>query len=362
VLDAQAKWRQRMERQPVRFLHRELEAALDTVRAELGAFLHAEADGLCLVTNATTGVNTVLRSLAFENGDRILVTDQTYNACRNALEFVAEKSGAEIVPVSVPFPLASHTQVSGAILAAADGRTRLALIDHVTSPTGLVFPIAEIVEDLKQRGIETLVDGAHAPGMLDLDLVALGAAYYTGNCHKWLCSPKGSAFLYVRADCREHIRPLVISHGANSLRGDRSRFLLEAGWTGTGDPTAWLSIPTAIRFMATLCAGGWGELREQNRRMVLDGRKLLCEALEIPIPCPETMVGSLASVPIPDQTPGPEPLYEDPLQVALRVKHGIEVPVMPWPAPPSRLLRISAQAYNAPWQYRRLAQALRDEL
>lgn len=362
VLEAQTRLRQRMEHQPVRFLHRELEAELDAVRAELGNFLHVDAAGLCLVKNATTGVNTVLRSLTFKAGDRILVTDHAYNACRNALEFVAQRSGAKIDLVPIPFPLTSATEVSGAILAAASNRTRLALIDHVTSPTGLVLPIAEIVDRLKRCHIETLVDGAHAPGMLDLDLEQLGAAYYTGNCHKWLCSPKGSAFLHVRADLRQGIRPLVISHGANSPRQDRNRFLLESGWTGTDDPTALLCIPVAIRCMASLCKGGWAELRNRNRTMVLAGRKLLCAALEIPEPCPESMIGSLASLPLPEQAPGAGPRYEDPLQVALREKHGIEVPVIPWPDSPARLLRISAQIYNAPWQYQQLAQALCEEL
>jgi len=324
--------------------------------------LHADAEGLCPVTNATAGVNTVLRSLSFDAGDRILVTDQAYNACRNALEFVAERSAATIAVVPIPFPVESPSQILEAILTATDSRTRLALIDHVTSSTGMILPIAEIVAALEQRGVETLVDGAHAAGMLDLDLDRLGAAYYTGNCHKWMCSPKGSAFLYVREDRREDIRPLVISHGANSPRQDRSRYLLESSWTGTDDPTAWLSIPTAIGFMASLCQGGWAELRDRNHALVLEGRRLLCDALEIQAPCPESMIGSLASIPLPPHAPGPGPLYEDPLQVALRAGHAIEVPVMPWPAPPARLLRISAQIYNALWQYERLAVALRKEL
>ncbi|MHC5066431.1 MAG: aminotransferase class V-fold PLP-dependent enzyme, partial [Planctomycetota bacterium] len=318
VLETQTRFRERMEAQPVRFLHRELEEELDAARVVLSRFLGADPEGLAFVANATTGVNTVLRGLHFEAGDRILVTDQAYNACKNALDYVAERAAAEVLVVPLPFPLASAEEVSEAILTAAEGGARLALIDHVTSPTGLVLPMSDIVTGLAERGIDCLVDGAHAPGMLDLDLGDLGAAYYTGNCHKWLCAPKGSAFLHVREDRREGFRPLVISHGANSPRRDRSRYLLESGWTGTDDPSAWLSIPKALDFMSSLCPGGWPELREHNRNLVLRGRDLLCAALGIDAPCPENMIGSLASVPLGDSEQGPEPLFEDPLQVELR--------------------------------------------
>lgn len=361
VLAAQSRFRERMESQPVRFLQRELEHELDLARIELSRFLGADPEGLAFVSNATTGVNTVLRSLEFEPGDRILTTDQAYNACKNALDYVAERSSAELLIVPLPFPLNSVEEVSAAILAAADERTKLALIDHITSPTGLVLPMSAIVEGLEERGVDCLVDGAHAPGMVDLNLNELGAAYYTGNCHKWLCAPKGSAFLHVRADRREGFRPLVISHGANSPREDRSRYLLESGWTGTSDPSAWLSIPKALEFMSSLFPGGWSELKTRNRELVLEGRRRICEALEIDAPCPDQMIGSLAAVPLDAAQRGAEPLFEDPLQVRLREHHRIEVPIMHWPAPPSRLLRISAQVYNAEWQYEQLAAALRQK-
>jgi len=211
-------------------------------------------------------------------------------------------------------------------------------------------------------GVDTLVDGAHAPGMVPLKLARLNAAYYTGNCHKWICSPKGAAFLHVRRDRQERIRPLVISHGGNSQRTDRSRFLIEFGWMGTSDPSAALSVAKAIEFIGALRPGRWPEVMRSNRELALAARRVLCDALGIPLPCPDELIGSLASVPIPDATdatPSKNPLYLDALQERLLAESGIEVPVVPWPAPPKRLLRISAQLYNSLPQYERLAGALK---
>lgn len=360
VLGVQAEWRARLERQPVQFMARDLEGLLDAARAALAAFVGAVPADLVFVPNATSGVNAVLRSLVFAPGDELLTTDHAYGACRNALHFVAERSGAVVVTAKVPFPLDGPEAVLAAVLARVTPRTRLALLDHVTSPTGLVLPIAELVQALAERGVETLVDGAHAVGMLPLDVSALGAAYYTGNCHKWLCAPKSAGFLHVRRDLQELVRPLAISHGARLGRSDRSRFLLEFDWTGTVDPTAYLAVPEAIRFLGALVPGGWPALREHNRVLALRGRALLAEALGIPVPAPDAMIGSLAALPIADGSSAPptSALYCDPLQDALRDEAGIEVPILPWPAPPRRLIRISAALYNTIADYQRLAVVL----
>lgn len=360
VLELQQKLRAEIEREPVLFLARELEGRVDAARNALAPFLGADARDLVPVANATTGVNAVLRSLPFERGDEILVTDHGYNACKNVAELVAERTGARVVVAKVPFPLRSADEVLERVFAAVSAKTRLALLDHVTSPTGLVFPIAELVRGLRERGVETLVDGAHGPGMVPLDLGALDAAYYTGNLHKWVCAPKGAAFLHVRRDLQRAIRPPVVSHGANSPRTDRARFQLEFDFAGTDDPTAFLCVPECLRFLGGLFAGGWDELRRKNRALALEGRAIVCRALEVEPPAPEAMIGTLGAVPLPAGTPGarPDAFAVDPLQKELFEHHKIEVPVFTWPASPQRLVRVSAQAYNERAEYEALASAL----
>jgi isopenicillin-N epimerase len=365
VLAIQSEWRERLERRPLQFLVRELEMHLDAARGSLADFIGAEADDVVFVPNATSGVNTVLRSLIFQPGDELLVTNYAYNACRNALEFVAERSGAKTVIARIPFPFQNEDQLIAPILDCVTPRTRLAMIDHVTSQTGVVMPIQRLVSELKRRGVDTLVDGAHAPGMVPLDMKKLGAAYYTGNCHKWLCAPKGAAFLHVARERQNLIRPLTISHGANSRREDRSRFLIEFAWQGTWDPSACLSVPEALRFVGSLLPGGWPEIMARNRALALAARKILCTALHIDEPCPEEFIASLAAIPLPDVAPDALPrlpLNEYPLQDKLREKYQIEVPIISWPAPPKRLLRLSAQLYNSLPQYERLGRGLVETL
>jgi isopenicillin-N epimerase len=362
VLEFQRTLRDRMERQPVQFLVRELEPMLNDARAALARFVGANPDNLVFVQNATAGVNTVLRSLSFEPGDELLVTDHEYNACRNALQYAATRMGAKVVVGPMPFPVESASRLTEAILSRATSRTRLALVDHITSQTALVLPIAQIVRELAARGVDTLVDGAHAPGMVPLQLEELGAAYYTGNCHKWICAPKTAGLLHVRPDRQKLIHPLSISHGLTSPRKDCSRFLIEFGWPGTWDPTPALSVPESLRFMASLLPGGWGEVQSRNRNLALEARKILCQTLQIPLPCPDECIGSMASVPLPDaseeQRPVP-PLYIDTLQDALLARHNIEVPVIHWPGFPKRLLRVSAQMYNKLADYEALSAALK---
>lgn len=361
VLAAQSAFRARMEHNPEAFFTRDLESLLDAVRLELGKYLDADADDLALLPNATTGVNTVLRSLAFRAGEELLTTNHAYNACKNALEYTAAKYGARVVVANVPFPLESEQQVIDAILQATTARTKLALIDHVTSPTALVFPIERIVRALKERGVDTLVDGAHAPGMLPLSLREIGAAYYTGNCHKWMCAPKGAAILHVAKEKQSIIRPLAISHAANSRRRDRTRFRLEFDWGGTTDPSAYLAVPPAIATLSAMHEGGIDAIRDRNHNLALEARALLMKALNLSAAlAPDTMIGSMVSLPLPDSHDAAPTshFYVDSDQKALRENHRIEVPTPSWPAHPKRLIRISAHLYNDISEYEQLAQAL----
>ena len=340
---------------------REFEGLWDKARSSLSQFIHADPEDVVFVPNATTGVNTVLNSLALtgvlDQDSELLTTNHEYNACRNALNYLADRTGAKIVVVTLPFPVTDPAEINQAIIAAITPKTKLVLIDHVTSQTALVLPIPELIAHLNQLGIPSLIDGAHAPGMVDLNLRELGATYYTGNCHKWLCSPKGAAFLYVQSDRQTSLRPLVISHGANSSRTDKSRFHLEFDWTGTSDPSAYLCVPAAIDFLAEIW--GWENLRRDNQLQILRARRMIADTLGVELLCPEALIGSMAVIPLPEDFPTLAPgQLIPPVQDRLFYEFAIEVPVVPWTGNFKQMVRISAQLYNTPDQYEYLAQAL----
>lgn len=361
VLAEQARWRERMEAEPVRFFIREYEEALDAAKHVFAAFVGARASDLAFLPNATSGVNTVLRSLRWSPGDELLTTDHAYGACRNALEFVAARSGAVVRVARIPLPVSSPDAIVEAVLAAVTARTRLALIDQITSPSALVLPVEAIVRALAERGVDTLVDAAHAPGMVALALDASGAAYTTGNCHKWLCAPKGAAFIHVRADRQSQIRPLAISHGATATAAGRTRFQLEHDWTGTDDPSAWLSVPAAIQFVGALLPGGWPALQRRNHALACAGRERLLRVLQTPPICPDAMLGSMTAVTLPGASADATVPRIDPLQERLWREHRIEVPVQRAPdGSGARLLRISAAAYTSLDDIESLAAALSD--
>jgi isopenicillin-N epimerase len=354
VLAVQESLRNEMERELVDFLAASLPARLNATRATLGSFLGAEPRDLVFVTNATAGVNAVLRSLAFEPGDELLVTNHTYGACRKTADYVALRTKARVVVAELPFPCRSEADIVAAVLDAVTPRTRIALLDHVTSPSALVLPLQQLVSELRARGVDSLVDAAHAPGMVPITLSTLGAAYYTGNAHKWLCAPKGAAFLYAQRDRQALVHPTVISHGYSA------GFHEEFDWTGTSDPTAILCIPEALRFMGGLLPGGWPELMARNRALALRGRKLLLEALELEAPCPETMIGSMASIPLPPAATGSAAARLDfqGLHDWMRERN-VEICFHPTPV---LMVRISAQLYNTLDQYQQLAALLREVL
>jgi len=360
ILDYQDALRRELEREPADFLWRGLSHRLREAREAVGAFVGADPDDLAFVRNATAGVNAVVRSLEWRPGDEIVTTDHAYAACRKTLEYATRRTGARVVVAAVPFPLSSESEIVDAVLGAVTPRTRLALLDHVSSPTALVYPISRLVEELSARGVDTLVDGAHALGMVPLALEGLGAAYWTGNAHKWLCAPKGAAILYVRRDRQEAIHPSSISHGFDPDAG-RARFRAEFDWTGTEDPTPYLSLPECFRYLGSLLPGGWPEIMTANRCLALSACAVVGEAVGMSPSCPETMVGAMASIPLPRPAPGSPAETRDFEQLMnLFREQGAETWLSPRPDGGGLLVRVSAQLYNHEAQYARLAGLLRE--
>jgi len=286
IQEEQRRWQALLEDEPVRFYEDLAMGFMAKARDALASMLSCQADDLALVENATTGVNTVLRSLEFNAGDEILVPDHAYQACRNAIDFVANRWGVHVVTVNIPFPIDGPQVAIDAIMSGVSDRTVLAMIDTVTSPTGLRMPFEEIVPALEGMGVSVLLDAAHGIGMVPLNLDALGASYTTSNCHKWLCAPKGSAFLHVRNDRQLDIHPLTISHGMSFPLGDTTRFRHEFDWTGTRDISAWCSLPVTIEWMANLVEGGWPAIMKHNHELAIEGRRILCERLGLATLCP----------------------------------------------------------------------------
>lgn len=357
ILALQDSLRREMERSPVQFLWRNYDSRLQPSRTALAAFLGAKPRDLVFVTNATTAVNAVVRSWPLRRGDEILTTSLDYNACRNVLTETARAAGAKVVVAQIPFPIGGPDEVLAAVMAAVTRRTRYAMLDHVTSASALVFPIRKLVGVLNACGIETLVDGAHAPGMLPLNLTALGPAWYCGNLHKWVCAPKGCAFLWAREDRQDLLQPAVISHGNNSTRSGFSRFQDRFDWAGTFDPTAWLCVAEAIRWLGGRLPGGWPALRRHNHNLAVEARRILCAALDVEAPCPAGMLGSMATIPLP-------PRLQNrcftgkvaPEQQRLHDEHRIEVPFVK--VGELSCCRVSAHLHNHVEEYAFLAAAM----
>ena len=274
---------------------------------------------------------------------------------------VAQQSQATLVVAEVPSPVESPEQIVDAVMSRVGPRTRIALFDHVSSPSAVVFPVELLVRRLHEQGVETLIDGAHAPGMAAVDLRRIGATYYTGNCHKWLCAPRGAGFLHVRRDRQEEILPPVISHGYNRPRPGYSRFQDLFDWPGTCDPTAWFCVGTAIDFLDRLLPGGLTALTERNHRYAVAAQSLLVEELGARPLCPPEMLGSMAAVELGDDPDPPAGFVDQQrLNQELFERFRIEAPVYFFPASPRVVLRVSAQAYNEPGHYHRLIGAVKE--
>lgn len=369
VMDRRSELLDRSEAEPIRFMLHEAPSLIDRARRSLAAMVNASPSDLVFVPNVTIAVATVAANLDLQPGDEVLVNSHEYPACLAIFERACAKAGARLVCADLPFPVRSEDEIFEAVIAKATNRTRLCLISHVTSPSAMILPVARIVSALRERGIETLVDGAHAPGFCLLDVESIAPAYYTANCHKWLCSPRGSGFLYVREDLQKGFRPLALSVHARKPPAGKSFFQTEFDFIGTQDYTPMMCIADAMELVPAMIEGDWQMVRSRNHALAIEARDLLCERLGIEPPVPDSMLGSMATIPIPlpppTWKPGPS-RYHDAIQDRLVDRHRIQVPA--WfiadeaGRPRVRFIRISAQLYNSIEQYQYLAEALLQEL
>lgn len=344
VLEAQGRWRERLERQPVRFMSGELPGLLRGAAGELAGFLGAQGEGLAFTENATASVNAVLRSIGLRPGDEVLCSRHAYLGVKNALRHYCDEAGATLREAAVPFPCAGDEGVVRAYDAAIGPATRLVVVDHVSAFTAVIQPVALLTALARERGVPVLVDGAHAVGMLDLRLGELDADWYAGNCHKWLLAPKGSGFLWAAPRARDGLRPPVISNRWGQ------GFPAEFDWAGTRDPSAWLATTGAIAFLRSL---GVARYREYIHALALEAAALIAGAWKVELPAPGDLLGAMATLPLPEALQGRAAAD---LHDALWKRWRVEVPVVEIDG---RLwARISGQVYNELADYAALAEAV----
>jgi isopenicillin-N epimerase len=361
VFEDYQRWQLKLERQPVAFLdsRRGLKANLHVAREALAKELNTAPDNIAQVSNATTGLNVVIQSLPLKPGDEILTTNHEYNALEKTWTYVARKTGAKVVVVKVPLPLTSAEAFHDTVAAGFTDRTKVLFLSHITSPTALLFPIESLIADARARGVWSVIDGAHTPGHIPLDLDALGADFYSGNCHKWMMSPKGSAFVYCRPEWQSMIDPLVISHGWTADNKEpgvlgpfgNAPFVDEVEMQGTRDPSAWLAVPAALEFRRT---HDWWEVSADCTRLAQETAARLQELTGLPaLSSPEFCAPQMVAMPI----PACEPLA---IHDELLSKYGIEIPVFEWQG--HYIARLSCQGYNTRAQMDVLIGALTDLL
>ena len=345
-------WQRELERQPVEFLGRRATELLAGSRAILAGYLGTQRDNLVYVTNATIGVNIVARSLRLGPGDEVLATGHEYGACDRTWRFLAQKRGFSYINRPIHLPLTTREDFVKQLWQAVTARTKVIFISHITSPTASIFPVDEVCRLARAQGLLTLVDGAHAPGQIPLNLEEIGADFYTGNLHKWLSSPKGAGFLYARSEAQALLEPLVVSWGWQSEMPGPSQFVDQHEWQGTRDLAAFLSVPAAIQFQEE---NDWNKVREACHILAVEAEKRICTLTGLPSLYPDdTWFAQMFSARLPAETDIvalKSRLYED---------FRVEVPLMEWNG--YKLLRVSLQGYNTHRDIDRLLLALEAEL
>lgn len=348
VFEEYQRWQRELEQQPVEFLGRRFNDLMREARSVLGEYLGADADDLVYVTNATVGLNIVARSLDLHPGDEVLSTDHEYGALDRTWRFLCAKRAAKYIRQPVPVPIESAQEVIEAVWSGVTDRTRVLFISHITSPTAIILPIKPLIERARERGIMTIVDGAHAPGQIDLNLRELGADFYSGNLHKWLMSPKGSAFLYARKELQHLVEPLVVSWGWEAEKPGPSRFVDEQEWTGTRDIAAFLSVPAAIQFQRD---HEWTHVRRECHELVRYARQQVSVLTGLPSLTPDkpAWFAQMSALPLP-------PCHLDDLTTRMYDEFRIEIPGVHWNG--RHFVRISIQGYNSQAEVERLVAAL----
>ncbi len=347
----QRRWLDLLQTQPMDYLARHWHARLDEAAARLAAFVGTSASNLVPVDNATSGMNAVAESFALAPGDEVLLNGHEYGAVRRIWERACQRAGAKVCDAPLPWPLREPGEVVEAVLAAVTSRTRLVVLSHITSPTALVFPVEELCQRLRERGVAVCIDGPHALAVLPLELEKLDCDYYTASCHKWLSAPIGSGFLYVHPRRQTSMQPPVLSWGRPAPKSAPT-WRDEFTWSGTRDLSAFLSVPKAIEFME---AAGLAAFRRRGHELARLARARVSEftGLEPLVPDDQSWYGTMAAMPLP-------PGDAEGLHQTLRHKHGVEIPVFDWQG--QRLIRISCHWYNTEQDIDRLIAALREEL
>ncbi|HKZ83252.1 MAG TPA: aminotransferase class V-fold PLP-dependent enzyme [Anaerolineae bacterium] len=349
VFEDYQRWQLELERQPVEFLGRRFNDLMREAREALGGFVGSHRDDLVYVTNATVSLNIVARSLPLKPDDEVVATDHEYGALDRTWRFVCGKRGARYIRQPVPVPIESEEQVIEAIWSGVTPRTRALFISHITSPTAITLPLAELIRRAREAGIITVIDGAHALGQVELNLDELGADVYIGNLHKWAMSPKGSGFLYVRREVQQLIEPLIVSWGWESEQPGPSRFVDEQEWQGTRDIAAYLATPAAFQFMQE---HNWVEVQRQCHELVRYAREGISAITGLSPLTPDDPVwyAQMAAFPLP-------PCDVDALKRRLNDEFAVEIPVYLWNGQP--LIRISIQGYNSQADVDTLLEALK---
>lgn len=337
VMEIYQQWQNRLERQPVQFLANELTGHLAQARQAMGQLIHAPADDLVFVPTATHAVNLVARSLSLQSGDEVLATDHEYGACQFTWQFLSQKRGFRYIQQPIPLPIHSDEEIVEQFWQGVTARTKVIFISHISSPTALCLPVSAICARARQQGILTVVDGAHAVGQLDLDMATIGADFYTSNAHKWLCAPKGSAFLYTRPEQQRLIEPLIVSWGWGQNRTIHagSDYLDYLQWGGTMDPAAYLSVPAAIQFQADY---NWSAVRQQCHQLVIQAMERIGELSGREAIAPTHFYHQMAAIPLP-------PIADLPaFKARLYHDYHIEIPCITWQN--WQFIRVSIQGYN----------------